>query len=240
MFFNLNFYSHAVVAICGGDAGCTIRPSLTASTQLSQSVAATLVAICRNSRRGGDASCSLRRLRWWRGRVVWPPPGRRIGVASEVLRPSSLLSVSAGGTFLSSAGGVEVAFGRMHRGPHLHRRPRVHLRLRLDVDATLHDSRRWHVCSGGQFPMANIATDCEVALHVSDFMPGRILLRCKLRPRSPGHGPQLACKISPQLGCDLGLQCLDLRLRLLLLLVIGTVLPPLPLSPFISGGHSCC
>ena len=56
------------------------------------------------------------------------------------------------------------------------------------MDSTLPDSRRWLVCSGGQWPMANIATDCEVALHVSDFMPGRILLRCKLRPRSPGTG----------------------------------------------------
>ena len=206
-----------------------------------------------------DASCSLRPpivrrcrrgSRWrrrgrWRRRAVSPPFGSRIGsgVNGEVVLPSSVLSASEGGHVLSPLGVVDGGFGRMQRGPHLHRRPRVRLRVRLDVDATLHDSRRWHVCSGGQVPRrATIASDCEVALSVSDIMPGRLLLRCKLPPRSPGLGP-LACKISPQLGCDLGLHCLVLRLRPRLVFgtlpVIGTVLLPVPLSQRIPGGHIC-
>ena len=62
--------------------------------------------------------------------------------------------------------------------------------------------------------LANIATDRLVALHVFGFTPGRILLRCKLRPRSPGHrqgGPQLVCKISLQLGFDGGLPLSGVR-----------------------------
>ena len=152
---------------------------------------------------------------WWRRSFVWAPlvAVRHTGVATELRTVAIHFLVPESGRPGSVVGGWGQA------GPHLHRLPRVpRLRLRLDVDSSLEDRRRWPECSGGQEAMlivlANIATDRLVALHVFGFTPGRLLLRCNLRPRSPWlrpGGPQLVCKRIPQLGFDGDLDLSGLR-----------------------------